>query len=696
MKSILYYSSHLRLLSFTLVMASLSLGLSLGLTSFQTSTKAASAQNREVFLVDATAASGQVISLSLRLKSQGDENTIRFSLIYDPAIFSFNLVAPGFDLPPGSQIITDPNQASGQVGITIALPIGQTFTAGTRQVANISFTVKENQPVGASPITFGDTPIARSITDVNGAALPATFTGGTINVINPAPKLVSMDPTSATAGGPTFTITVTGLNFVNDSVVWWNGNPRNTDFVSTTRLTARIQAEDIASAGTATVSVFNTSPGGGVSSGLTFTINAGAPTIAGVSPNLAPVGSPDVTITVNGMDFTSASKVRFDSAELNTSFISATQLTAVIPASSLTTVGTANITVVNPPPGGGTSNAVTFSIVQPSPLPTITSLNPAFAVAGGPQFTLTVNGTGFASNSVVQWNGSNRQTSFGSATQLTATIPATDIAAQGTANVTVFTPAPGGGTSNTVQFFIGAQLLTSVSAASYMGNELADASIIAGFGIDLATQTRTATSQPLPTTMGGTTIKIRDSAGTERFAPLFFVSPFQVNYQSPPGMADGLATVISTSGDNKIAVGSLQVTRVAPGIFSANSDGRGVAAAFILRVKPDNSQVNEPILRFDSAQARFVSAPYDLGSDADQLFLVLFGTGYRYRSSMAVVSATIGGTNAQVTYADVAPGFTGLDQANIRIPRSMIGRGEVDVVLTVNGKVANTVTLNFK
>src|SRR5262249_24019223 len=160
---------------------------------------------------------------------------------------------------------------------------------------------------------------------------------------------------------------------------------------------------------------------------------------------------------------------------------------------------------------------------------------------------------------------------------------------QGTAHVKVFTPAPGGGTSNTFPFFIGSQLVTSVSAASYLGNELADASIIAGFGLNLATQTQSASSQPLPTTLAGTKITVKDSAGTERLAPLFFVSSQQANFQAPPGTANGLATVVATSGDNKISVGSLQVSRVAPGVFSANADGKGVAAAFILRVKPDNS-----------------------------------------------------------------------------------------------------------
>src|SRR5262249_55926364 len=270
-------------------------------------------------------------------------------------------------------------------------------------------------------IDFGDQPVKREISDVNANTLTATFTSGNVNVIqpNPLPMLVALTPNSATAGGPGFTLTVTGSNFVNNStgtsIVQWNGSPRTTSFTSSTKLNALITAQDIASAGTATVTVFNPMPGGGLSSGLTFTINSGVPTITTVTPNSATAGSGDVAITVNGTNFANTSKVRFNSTDLVTAFGSATQLTATIPASSLTTAGVANITVFNPPPGGGTSNAVNFTVNNPAP--TITTLNPSSAVATGPGFTLTVNGTGFVAGSTVQWNGSNRTTTFGSATQ---------------------------------------------------------------------------------------------------------------------------------------------------------------------------------------------------------------------------------------------------------------------------------------
>lgn len=92
---------------------------------------------------------------------------------------------------------------------------------------------------------------------------------------NPTPTLSSISPTSTAEGGGSFTLTVTGTNFVNDSVVRWNGADRSTTFNSETELEATILAGDIASQGTADVTVFNPSPGGGETNAIEFTIEAG-------------------------------------------------------------------------------------------------------------------------------------------------------------------------------------------------------------------------------------------------------------------------------------------------------------------------------------------------------------------------------------------------------------------------------------
>src|SRR5262249_51929387 len=115
-----------------------------------------------------------------------------------------------------------------------------------------------------------------------------------------------------------------------------------------------------------------------------------------------------------------------------------------------------------------------------------------------------------------------------------------------------------------------------------------------------------------------------------------------------------------------------------------------------LRVTAAGAQVNEPINRLDTTQNKYVSVPVNVSVAGDQVFLVLFGTGIRFRSSLSNVTATIGGTPVPVQYAGPQGVFVGLDQVNILLPSSRAGRGEVDLVLTVDGKNANTVRVDIK
>jgi uncharacterized protein (TIGR03437 family) len=121
-----------------------------------------------------------------------------------------------------------------------------------------------------------------------------------------------------------------------------------------------------------------------------------------------------------------------------------------------------------------------------------------------------------------------------------------------------------------------------------------------------------------------------------------------------------------------------------------------LAAAVVLRVKADNSQTFEPLTRFDSGQNKYVPVPIDFGAATDRIFLLLFGTGVRGRTALTAVSVTVGGTNAPVSYAGLQSDFAGLDQINAELPRSLIGRGEVNVNCTVDGRTANVVTVTIK
>jgi uncharacterized protein (TIGR03437 family) len=238
--------------------------------------------------------------------------------------------------------------------------------------------------------------------------------------------------------------------------------------------------------------------------------------------------------------------------------------------------------------------------------------------------------------------------------------------------------------------------VATVSAASFAGNELAGESIVAAFGARLSSGSQVASSIPLPTTLAGTRVRIRDSQGAERSAPLFYAGPTQVNLQIPEGTVNGPATVTVISNDNTVSTGIITISSIAPGLFTANASGQGVATAAVLRLKSDGTQIYEPVAQFDASQNKFVPVPLDPGVSSDQLFLILYGTGFRFRSSLMAVTATVGGINVETLYAGPVGGFVGLDQSNIRLPRALAGRGVVDVVLTIDGKSSNKVSIQIK
>jgi uncharacterized protein (TIGR03437 family) len=190
--------------------------------------------------------------------------------------------------------------------------------------------------------------------------------------------------------------------------------------------------------------------------------------------------------------------------------------------------------------------------------------------------------------------------------------------------------------------------------------------------------------------LGTVSLSVTDAAGAVRPAPLLYVSPNQINFVVPDGTAPGLATLV-VSGQTFTAA----IQPVAPTLFSANGSGSGVAAATAIMV-----QINNPLLQFSvpvvqCTGSSCASVPIALGIDTP-VYVSLYGTGIRNRSSLANVAVTINGIGVPVSYAGPAPGFTGLDQVNIGLVLSLRGSGESNVVLTVDGQAANTVTINVQ
>ena len=246
---------------------------------------------------------------------------------------------------------------------------------------------------------IGSTQSARPCLALAGAVMLALAGcgggGGTsapLPTANPTPILTSISPSTATPGGQSFTLTADGSGFVSTSVIRWNGLRRGTTFVSATKLTATIFAADIATAGTAEVTVFNPAPGGGSSATQPFSIANPVPTLSSLSPVTAIAESPALTLIVSGTSFISTSIVRWNGNDRNTTFVSETELWASIPASDLASSGTAQVTVFNPAPGGGTSGSLTFTVTATTPLTITTTRLPD--TAPGKIFYFRLSATG--------------------------------------------------------------------------------------------------------------------------------------------------------------------------------------------------------------------------------------------------------------------------------------------------------------
>ncbi len=186
---------------------------------------------------------------------------------------------------------------------------------------------------------------------------------------NPVPSIAAITPASAPAGGAAFTLTINGSNFIAGSKLRWNGSDRTISFVNGSQLTAQIGAADIAAGGSAGVAIFNPGPGGGLSNAVEFTIakpgENPTPSIIGVSPTEALTdlaSAKQLTISINGNNFMADSQAQWNGANRPTTYVSSQQIKISVSVADLALGGQGSITVVNPGPGGGTSNTATFTI----------------------------------------------------------------------------------------------------------------------------------------------------------------------------------------------------------------------------------------------------------------------------------------------------------------------------------------------
>jgi uncharacterized protein (TIGR03437 family) len=229
------------------------------------------------------------------------------------------------------------------------------------------------------------------------------------------------------------------------------------------------------------------------------------------------------------------------------------------------------------------------------------------------------------------------------------------------------------------------------NAAGYLAGTVAPDSWASVFGTnsDLAEKLLVASTTPLPTTLGSVKVDVTDSAGSTRAAQIYFVHPDQVNFIGPAATKTGVAIVKVTTYKNKTYSIPVDIQAAAPGIFTANSTGKDVPSALAVRIA-GGQQTTENIF---TCAATCTAPAIDLGPETDDVILLLYGTGIRKAST---VTATIGGVKADVLGFAAQGQYDALDQVNVRIPRSLIGKGDVNIVLTVDGYKANVPTIKVK
>ncbi|HYF79533.1 MAG TPA: Ig-like domain-containing protein, partial [Symbiobacteriaceae bacterium] len=303
-------------------------------------------------------------------------------------------------LPAGVSILNT-STSSGSISSS-----GQTFSwtpnpifGGTSTTATIRVAVTPAAAQANTTLTLSNGASGSATDLITGTPSSSTANSVTTGIVqNPPPTLTSTSTTLSTRGDEGFTLTLTGADFIPSSVVRIDGSDRVTTFVSSTTLQATITSADLSNAGSKSVTVFNPTPGGGTSSAHTLTVNNPAPAITSIDPTGKLQGASGFTLTVNGTNFIPESVVRVDGGARTTTYVNSTTLQVTIPASDLTTVGNRSITVFNPTPGGGTSNAVNLAVYVPG-ASQVTLSAPASVQAGAVSSAITLtsrNGGGTA------------------------------------------------------------------------------------------------------------------------------------------------------------------------------------------------------------------------------------------------------------------------------------------------------------
>lgn len=428
--------------------------------------------------------------LPIELIAEGNENALGFSLSFDTTQLTFLRATLGRDTSNAVLNVNLTRLVEGRVGVALALPSGQSFAAGTRQVMRIVFAVPSTNSVDASTISFGDLPITREVVSAEASVLPSLYRAGEVRFDPPLEQLPVVSriiPERLLVGTTEASIRLEGRNFRIGAVARVNGESRPTRYIDPTILGVDLLPNDLAEAGTIDLTVLNPAPGGGISNLVPLTIENRVPVISRIVPEVVGVSSVGLTLSVDGESFVRGVYGEVDGAIRPTTYISPTRLSLQLQPGDLSRTVNLAIRIIAPPPGGGASNERTLSVRPLNPLPRLLQISPTTVEAESDGFTLTVTGSNFVEDSAVTINGSRLPTIFRSATELTAEVARERIPRPGTALIAVSNPTPGGGNSNSALLTITVPrnpvpVVTSLSPSTILAGSPRVSVIVRGSG----------------------------------------------------------------------------------------------------------------------------------------------------------------------------------------------------------------------
>ncbi|HEV2299217.1 MAG TPA: hypothetical protein VGR72_11950 [Candidatus Acidoferrales bacterium] len=277
------------------------------------------------------------------------------SVVAGSVQFTLHVIGSGF--APNSQILVD-----GASRFVDSTPVRTIFLSQTELTAIIP-PGEVSQPGAISIAVFTSAP---------GGGISVVQTLTVTPSTAPVPQILSIFPSSVLAGSNSATVTVNGANFVNTSVANVNGSNRPTVFQSGIKLLVSLASTDIDIAGTVQVAILNppvpggNPPGGGLSNAMPVNVVNPSPTVRSLIPGSVVAGTTNSTLGVLGTGMDSASQVFVNGSARPTSAVSPTQVFSQLASQDVATAGTFPVQVVNPPPGGGVSSTLLFSVVPSS------------------------------------------------------------------------------------------------------------------------------------------------------------------------------------------------------------------------------------------------------------------------------------------------------------------------------------------